>query len=177
MSFSFLVFFISEDHISTIGLREREWEVNFLKPCLSENIWCWFDGSWWGIIFLQKFEDTAHCLLLSALLLRSPKPFWILILCGWPIWLSYFILYSRSLENLSFELCALNYHSAVPWWGSIFMYYGGYLEVWRAHWKFYWITLWILSSPPFSLCSLSGTPSNQILAFMDLSLIFVLFSF
>lgn len=76
VSFSFLVFFfISEDHLSTTGLREREWEVNFLKPCLSENMSCWFDGSELEIIFLQKFEDTAHGLSLSALLLRSPKPF------------------------------------------------------------------------------------------------------
>lgn len=77
------------------------------------------------VIVLQKLEDTAHGLLLSVL---SLKPFWFLILCGWPAWLS-FVLDSESLQNVPFEPFALQYHSDVPWWGCIFINYGGYLKV------------------------------------------------
>lgn len=77
------------------------------------------------VIVLQKLEDTAHGLLLSVL---SLKPFWFLILCGWPAWLS-FVLDSESLQNVLFEPFALQYHSDVPWWGCIFINYGGYLKV------------------------------------------------
>lgn len=108
-------------------------------------------------------EVWRHRLLLLSVLLSEAIR--ILDPCGRPAWLScLLVLYSESLQKLSFEPCAVNYPSNVPWWGSIFMHYGGYLEIWRAHWEF--IGLFCGDFPPLHfLCSLSETPSNQTLFF------------
>lgn len=143
-----------------------------MKPHLSESIFILpsiLIHSLYEYLLGNHFPPEvwgAIIVLFAVLLLRSQRPFCFLSL-GDDLFGFLVCLNSGSLQNLSFGPCVLKYHSDVPWWGSIFIYSGGSLKGWRAHWTFYWSILWILSSPPSSLCSLSRTSHKQILAFLD----------
>lgn len=130
-----------------------------MKPHLSESIFILpsiLIHSLYGYLLGNHFPPEvwgAIIVLFAVLLLRSQRPFCFLSL-GDDLFGFLVCLNSGSLQNLSFGPCVLKYHSDVPWWGSIFIYSGGSLKGWRAHWTFYWSILWILSSPPSSLCAL-----------------------
>lgn len=109
-------------------------------------------------------------------LLLSRKPFSFLVFCRWPAWFSYLLytpeVYKKSIKfykNLLIKPQVLKYHGVMPGWGSITFH-----TFWGLHGGLecpclVLLDYLIISSPPFSLCSLSPTPSSQILAFLELS--------